>query len=544
MAIANSPFGLPSVSPDNPLAPEYLALERQKKIADLLMQKGQQLPEGQMVSGHYVAPSFTQQLNPLLNAYMGGNMAEQTEQKTAKLAQMLRGQQEQTVQSFINAKTPAEKFAVATSSNAPSWLQSLGADMLKSQKVGEGEVISQLNLATGQQEPILKGNPKDTRTEKQKDYEYYIANTGKNITFDQYIDRITPVEQQRLNNERRRIELEENKLIDEGVPITPSSGTSPVVGTFPLSRGVNDTHAGIDIKTPVNTPIVATTEGVVRYNTKDKSGYGNMIEIVDPKTNQVKARYAHLNAFDVPEGTTVKPGQVLGKTGGVKGDVGAGNSTGPHLHYEDLTKPPSNLSPKQQRELQLERAKEEFKPPTEFAGKAVLFGSAMQQSENIIKQLEKEGTTKGAIVPAFISGIVKLAPLGVGDAAANAVEAAFRADPTGFVGPDKNQQKLAQAQLAFATAWLRQTSGANFGASEIANTIKEFFPLQGESSAVITQKTEARNRAIEGLKYLSGPSGTKQIEKYNAPSESSINPELFKYMTPEQQALFKQKPGK
>ena len=85
MATANSPFGLPSVSPDNPLAPEYLALERQKRIADLLMSKSQQVPEGQMVSGHYVAPSFTQQLQPLVNAYIGQNMAQGTEEKTAKL---------------------------------------------------------------------------------------------------------------------------------------------------------------------------------------------------------------------------------------------------------------------------------------------------------------------------------------------------------------------------------------------------------------------------------------------------------------------------
>ena len=107
MATANqySPFGVPSagITPDNPLAPEYLALERQKKIADLLMQKGQQLPEGQMVSGHYVAPSFTQQLNPLLNAYMGGNMAEQNEARTAKLANLLRGQNVTEAQDILNS---------------------------------------------------------------------------------------------------------------------------------------------------------------------------------------------------------------------------------------------------------------------------------------------------------------------------------------------------------------------------------------------------------------------------------------------------------
>ena len=102
MATAN-PFSLPSIGADNPLAPEYLALERQKKIADLLMQKGQQLPEGQMVSGHYVAPSWTQQLGTLANAYMGGNMAEQNEAKTAKLADLLRGQNVTEAQDILNS---------------------------------------------------------------------------------------------------------------------------------------------------------------------------------------------------------------------------------------------------------------------------------------------------------------------------------------------------------------------------------------------------------------------------------------------------------
>jgi hypothetical protein len=191
--------------------------------------------------------------------------------------------------------------------------------------------------------------------------------------------------------------------------------------------------------------------------------------------------------------------------------------------------------------MQYEILKEEQKPPTEFAGKAVLFGSAMNQAEKVINKLEKEGTTTGAVLPSVISGIVKLAPLGVGDAAANAVEAAFRADPTGFAGPDKNQQKLAQAQLAWSIAWLRQTSGANFGASEIASTIKEYFPLIGEDSSLVQQKNEARGARVKELEYLSGPSGAKRIQQYNKSEPPEIDPEIYKFMTPAQQALFKKK---
>jgi hypothetical protein len=111
-----------------------------------------------------------------------------------------------------------------------------------------------------------------------------------------------------------------------------------------------------------------------------------------------------------------------------------------------------------------------------------------------------------------LSGIAALAPLGVGDAAVNAIQATFRADPTGFVGPDKNQQKLAQAQLGFAIPYLRQTSGANFGAKEVADTIAEYFPLRGESDEVAKQKEASRNRVIEGMKAVSGR-GARQIEQ-------------------------------
>ena len=73
-------------------APEILALERQKKLADLLQSKALEQPQGQMVSGRYVAPSLLQQLAPLANAYMGRKAGENYESQAGKLAQKLREQ--------------------------------------------------------------------------------------------------------------------------------------------------------------------------------------------------------------------------------------------------------------------------------------------------------------------------------------------------------------------------------------------------------------------------------------------------------------------
>jgi len=111
-----------------------------------------------------------------------------------------------------------------------------------------------------------------------------------------------------------------------------------------------------------------------------------------------------------------------------------------------------------------------------------------------------------------------MVPFGVGENIGNVIQSTFNADPTGLIGPNADQQKLAQAQLAFATAYLRKTSGAAFGASEVSNTIKEFFPLIGDSQKVIAQKEAARDRAVEGMKMSTNKEGRKYIEGYGGGS--------------------------
>ena len=153
---------------------------------------------------------------------------------------------------------------------------------------------------------------------------------------------------------------------------------------------------------------------------------------------------------------------------------------------------------------------------TEAQSNAAMFGGAMAQAQNTIKKLEEKGTVKNAVVPGLLTGLAQMVPFGVGQGIGNVIESTFNADPTGLIGPDAAQQKLAQAQLAFATAYLRKTSGASFGASEVSNTIKEFFPLIGEGKDVIAQKAAARERAIEGMKMSTSKEGKKYIENYGA----------------------------
>ena len=76
------------------LPPELFAeqqqLNRQQQMAQALMQQGQQMPQGQMVSGRYVAPSFFQNILPLAQMYAGKNLAEKGDKQALDLAAALR----------------------------------------------------------------------------------------------------------------------------------------------------------------------------------------------------------------------------------------------------------------------------------------------------------------------------------------------------------------------------------------------------------------------------------------------------------------------
>jgi hypothetical protein len=86
------------------LPPEILqqqqALNRQQQMAQLLMQQGQSMPSGQMVSGRFVAPSFAQYLAPLAQMYVGKSLATEGDKAQADLAKALRQQYANEVQQY------------------------------------------------------------------------------------------------------------------------------------------------------------------------------------------------------------------------------------------------------------------------------------------------------------------------------------------------------------------------------------------------------------------------------------------------------------
>jgi len=159
-------------------SPEVVGLERQRKLADLLTSQAFQSPQGQMISGHYVKPATTQQIQPLLSALLGSTLNQSLDEKQTKLAAALRGEQTKAVEDYMaamqgqNVALPEQQgpmptggnipiqvqntgpnygaaFKAATRPGAPASLQAMGYDLLKPITTKEGETVSMRNFGPG-----------------------------------------------------------------------------------------------------------------------------------------------------------------------------------------------------------------------------------------------------------------------------------------------------------------------------------------------------------------------------------------------------------
>jgi len=146
--------------------PEQMEIARLYRMADALRKQADEPTEGQMVSGHYVAPSWTQGLAKMLSAYGSGKMERDAaeaakaygeQQRTdftdtaAKYAQALRGTPEQQTayeadnpfgEDLGNLQTvtpgtpgdPNQALAIAMQSKSQPWQQFAMQNMLAQAK--------------------------------------------------------------------------------------------------------------------------------------------------------------------------------------------------------------------------------------------------------------------------------------------------------------------------------------------------------------------------------------------------------------------------
>jgi len=117
-------------------------------------------------------------------------------------------------------------------------------------------------------------------------------------------------------------------------PVEPKQGVSAYFKDPSYRKHFGQDHNAIDIPTAQGTEIHAPAPAYV-YKVVD-NGYGYSYIILLHKNN-MRTVYGHVSKILVAAGDIVREGQVIGKSGGIPGTLGAGTmTTGAHLHFEVL----------------------------------------------------------------------------------------------------------------------------------------------------------------------------------------------------------------
>ncbi len=172
-----------------------------------------------------------------------------------------------------------------------------------------------------------------------------------NVSFDEpelelpqtmYISGESPLESDflALGEDGKHILAEKTNLDEaiKGASLTEykvaTQGVLPTTGRISSQFGFRDDpftgerkfHGGMDIATPIGTPIAAAYGGRVIESIHSDTGYGN--HIIIQHADGLITIYGHCSKLLVETGTVVRAGEIIAEVGST------GNSTGPHLHFE------------------------------------------------------------------------------------------------------------------------------------------------------------------------------------------------------------------
>jgi len=105
--------------------------------------------------------------------------------------------------------------------------------------------------------------------------------------------------------------------------------------TNPFNTYIKTFHYGVDFRAVSGSSVFAMAGGIIEGtgNTDvacQGASFGKWVLI--KHNNGLSSIYAHLSAISVKKGDSIKNGEVLGLSGGIRGVFGSGSSTGPHLH--------------------------------------------------------------------------------------------------------------------------------------------------------------------------------------------------------------------
>jgi hypothetical protein len=222
--------------------PELAGFERQRRMAQMLVQQGQKTPQGQMIGNIYVGASPWEFLGNMAQQYVGEKELKDIDKKELSMAQALRQQGIGEVNDILTLSQgrqalPSQELAgpayngISPSIEYPAVPADTQAALAKA-------LTSQAPQAQSLVAPLMQ-NLLPKKTDKLIEYDTYVKEGGTK-KFTDWSKEITPTEQarldldrQRLNLEGGRFNLEKQKLEQElvnGKPLTEFQGKATNFG--------------------------------------------------------------------------------------------------------------------------------------------------------------------------------------------------------------------------------------------------------------------------------------------------------------------------
>ena len=443
-------------STDDPTL-QAINLKRKLALADSL----RNTPElqGQMVSGRYVAPAWTQSLANVANKYIGNKISENAMKDYSESQKAEKSKLSKAFNEYITGKGP--KDITTTQDNFVTQPlqegQSVATAPSYSPTSQSSEQVGQVAPNYAGQAPVLNmtgdttvNQPISTTTQAPRTKQELMANALKYINASGNTDLASKAVLGDIENMFKAPETNLGKV--EIKDFTPTS-----IAKFQQTGNYND--------------LQAITKDVAPTTRQMKQGNFDITQQWNPESKSW-VEIARGPAFKPEEAPKAPAGYVWGKPDAT------GNPT-----LTPLAGGPADKSVN----------------PTEQQANAYTFSSRMEKSDQILKDLE--GKYNPLAISAKTSAITSNIP-----GAQTIINAQM----------SPASQKAEQAQRDFVNAVLRRESGAAISQSEFDNARIQYFPQTGDSPEVKAQKATNRKTAIEGIKKAAGsmnkPGGVVNFE--------------------------------
>lgn len=445
-----------------------LELQRRLKMAQQLQQS--QDPQGQMISGHYVAPSFTQQLANAYGKYRGSKAEQEAIKKYGEYEQSKEQRMADALKKLGTAFEP--KTVTNTTMQATDVPLTEGMNVPTS-PFGTADQVSQIAPKFGMDTPApqnMQGvttqmNPVTTTSTVQPS----LVDIEK--AFGQYASDVRdPKMLASILTGRYEKMLKANEPVKLGAGESVFSATGEKLFGNPKEgkkyTDIQQDKAGNTFGFNTETNQFEQLPGAKMATENWSAPYKVGGEYLQRNSNTGEIR----KAYGTSEGDKAPSGYVWSTDA-------SGQKT--------LSAIPGGPADKALN-------------PTESQSNAYLYSNRMQEADKIITDLE--GKYDPFSINIKTSGKTGLIPGGQ--------------DVANYF-LSENDQKVEQAQRNFINAVLRRESGAVISPAEFENANTQYFAQPNDKPGMLKQKAENRKTAIEGLKQAAGPLSKKPVGVVN-----------------------------